>query len=169
MSPNKYNQHLVDNALWLVMDPWQFQPTRKDNPQEVGTNQNSINDYFSELIAWRLKAMTHKCISCWEYRNDREMSRYFDDYLRLHDVNAIEKYCQANDIDSIVYTGFHFGRCVDQNKTGARVMQAQGYDTYLALDLVCGLKIKEDLHSIFADVNFEHYFEKSLPYFKEII
>jgi len=138
----KYNLNLMKNALWIVMDPWRVQTTL-GKQDDYTREQDYINEYFAGLIAWKLDTARHKVISLPHYdRRDDEnaISPYFDGYMQLHTPESVVDYCNKHNINSIVYTGFHVGKCILRNSTGAINMKSLGFKTYMAVDLSCVLK-----------------------------
>ena len=138
----EYNLDLMQNALWLVMDPWRVQTTLGEQDDHT-REQDYINNYFAELIAWKLDEVDYKAISLPHYdRRDDEnaISPHFDGYTALHTAESVVTYCNDRNIESIVYTGFHVGKCILRNSTGCVNMKSLGFTTYLALNLTCVLK-----------------------------
>ncbi len=138
-----YRPDLIKDALWIVMDPWTVQMTMGKEDEHT-KQQNYINEYFAELIAWRLDKdmINHKVISFphFEKLTTELISPHFREYMQLHTPESIVAYCKEHGIDSIVYTGFHVGKCILRNSTGCTNMKSLGFKTYMAVDLSCVLK-----------------------------
>ena len=165
---NRYPQNLVDNALWLIMDPWEKGPASDTwISQEDADNQEIIDAYFAELLAWRLEDMNHVATTMPGHWHELDVSRHLNHYPRLDTPEAVLNYCEINDINSIVYTGFHLGICIPMNTTGAQAMKRAGYKTYMALDLCCCLKQHRFQGRTIAD--FEHYYNEGLQFFDAVI
>lgn len=138
-------EHLIDNALWLVMDPWTYQP-------KVETNHriNYINNYFCAFISYSLQKykIRHKCISLDETKFVR--SEYFSAYNNINDVQRMKDYLSRNSLNKVVYTGFHNGLCIIDKNTGSKNIRKFA-TTYAKKDCICTLGFTQDHQYPFAD------------------
>lgn len=126
-------EHLVDQALWMVIDPWTLQPNSKPTDPT-----NYINQYFCAFIAYSLSnfQVQHKCISLDEKQYTR--SPCFSGYLNMDLGHEVEQYLTDHKLENIVYTGFHHGSCIIDRCTGAKAMREKA-TIYVKKDCTCTL------------------------------
>ena len=134
------DQKLINSALWLIIDPWQHQiqhkPDGMPRHQSYGGDQylNVVNHYFRHKILLYLThwAPKHLYVSSPSHI---ETGHEFKDIpvLRYTDV---EKKVVEEKFTEIVYTGFHYGRCINNPPQGIKHMH-QFAKCYIVKDLVC--------------------------------
>lgn len=124
---------LKDNAIWLIFDAWAKQP-----PPYSSKYVNTVNDYFCHKINEYMKSVKHKFVVL--NQNDIESNgihNAFKDYLVIGHEQVKEV---VKGFTSIVYTGFHHGRCtIDRRLSGAEDMyhDTNNYNIYFKKDLLC--------------------------------
>jgi len=124
--------NLKDNAIWLIFDAWAKQP-----PPYHGKYVDSVNDYFCHKIDEYMKEVKHKFVVLnTEEKIKNGLHKVFKDYLIVEhkDIPNIVK-----GFTSIVYTGFHHGRCTIERKlSGAKDMYHNTLtNIYFKKDLLC--------------------------------
>ena len=122
-------KRLKNEAIWLIIDPWQTQPGPFD-----GEYVDNINDYFCKKINEYMHDVKHKFIVLNE---KDEMHETFKSYPKLQHPHVKDKILDENFKD-IVYTGFHHGRCtIDRPVSGAKDMSYTNINIYFKRDLLC--------------------------------
>lgn len=126
---------LKNEAIWLIIDPWQTQPGPYD-----GEYIDNVNDYFCKKINEYMHDVKHKFIVLNEKEEAHET---FKSYSRIQHPHVKDKILDKNFKD-IVYTGFHHGRCtIDRAVSGAKDMfyvktkQSLDINIYFKRDLLC--------------------------------
>ena len=120
-------QKLQNEAVWLIIDPWDTQPKPFDNEYV-----NNNNDYYCKKINEYMHDIKHKFVVLDE--NDT-VHKIFKGYPRIQHqlVNETIK----DNFDTIVYVGFHHGRCtIDKPGSGAKNM-SKTYTLYFKENLLC--------------------------------
>lgn len=141
---------LKDDAVWLIFDPWNEQPKpcpcRKSDCDHYHGNYpdgyiDGINKYFAHKIDEYMQDIKTKYVVInSDEREKHGLSDVFKDYniIEHHEVPNITK-----DYESIVYTGFHHGRCtIDRSNSGAKEMKMNRHQPthlYFKTDLLCCL------------------------------
>ena len=128
-------KRLKNEAVWLIIDPWQTQP-KPHNSEYV----DNVNDYFCKKINEYMHDVKHKFIVL----NEKEVVHdIFKSYSKLQHPHVKDKIID-NDFKDIVYTGFHHGRCtIDRPVSGAKDMsytktkQSLDINIYFKKDLLC--------------------------------
>ena len=125
--------NLKDDAVWLIIDPWVRQP-KPHNTQYV----NNINDYFCHKIHEYMKSVKNKFVVM--HNNEREsygVSELLKDYPRLTHEEVPNR---LKTVTSVVYVGFHHGRCtINRDYSGAKFMRHHNdkLNIYFKKDLLC--------------------------------
>ena len=120
-------QKLKNEAVWLIIDPWEKQPKPYDN--EYVSN---INNYYCNKIDEYMHDVNHKFIVLEENETVHET---FKGYPRIQHQFVNEEI--KDKFDTIVYVGFHHGRCtIDKPKSGAKYMH-ENYKVYFKENLLC--------------------------------
>lgn len=122
---------LHKHACWLIIDPWLKQP---ENDIQVCSDIEDRNAKIVLNISEYLKNCKHWLVST--YTNDIAIP--FQDLENIKgNQETLTQYMKSNNLDIIVYTGFHDGLCVfHQEFVGAKYMR-QFYKCYLKKDLIC--------------------------------
>jgi len=125
--------NLNDDAIWLIFDPWTSQP-EPHNTVYV----NNINDYFCHKIHEYMKDVKHKFV----VMHNKERNAYGVNELlkELPQITHEEIPNLLEPITSVVYAGFHYGRCpIDREYSGAKFMKQHNHklNIYFKKDLLC--------------------------------
>ena len=122
-------KRLKNEAVWLIIDPWQNQPKPYNNEYV-----DNVNDYFCKKINEYMYDIKHKFIVL----NEKEIVHdTFKSYSKLQHPQVKDKIID-NNFKDIVYTGFHHGRCtVDRPVSGAKDMSYENINIYFKKDLLC--------------------------------
>ena len=123
-------KRLKNEAVWLIIDPWQTQPKPHNNEYI-----DNVNDYFCKKINEYMHDVKHKFIVLDE--NDI-VHDTFKSYPKLQHRHVKDKIINSGFKD-IVYTGFHHGRCtIDRPVSGAKDMYTKTkLNIYFKKDLLC--------------------------------
>ena len=120
-------EKLKKEAVWLIIDPWETQPEPYNNEYV-----NNINNYYCKKINEYMHDVQHKFVVLDE--NDT-VHKIFKGYPRIEHQFANDKI--KDNFDTIVYVGFHHGRCtIDRPVSGARNMSKK-YKLYFKENLLC--------------------------------
>ena len=120
-------QKLKNDAVWLIIDPWETQPKPFNNEYV-----NNINNYYCKKINEYMHDVKHKFVVLDENDTVHEI---FKGYPRIQHKLLNEKI--KDNFDTIVYVGFHHGRCtVDRQGSGARNVSKK-YKLYFKENLLC--------------------------------
>lgn len=121
---------LIDNALWIVIDPWDKQPTLYN-----GEKPEPFVDFYNNeaclKIAHYLQDVTHKVIKLQPQYNAHNS---FVGYNRINTYDMLQAYMQYNMLTKIVYCGFHYGICIHNTNIGIKAMHNK-YECFLKHDL----------------------------------
>ena len=131
---------LIQSALWLIIDPWQHQiqhkPDGMPRHQSYGGDMylNVINHYFRHKVSQYLTAWApkHLYVSSPSHIETGHESKDID-VLRYTDV---EKKVVEGKFTEVVYTGFHYGMCINNKPQGAMHI-SKFAKCYVVKDLVC--------------------------------
>ena len=130
--PREFNnisllQKLQNEAIWLIIDPWATQPEPFNNEYV-----NNINNYYCKKIDEYMHDVKHKFVVVNENETVHEI---FKGYPKIQHEFVNEKI--KDNFDTIVYVGFHHGRCtVDKPISGAKHM-SKNYKVYYKENLLC--------------------------------
>lgn len=133
-------QSLIDTALWLIIDPWQYQVQHKPDGmprhQSYGGDAylNIVNHYFRHKISQYLTAWTPKHL----YVSSPSHIETADEFKNLTQIRYtdVEKKVVEQNFTDIVYVGFHYGLCINHEPQGCKHMH-QFAKCYVVKDLVC--------------------------------
>lgn len=125
----------MTNALWLIMDPWLEQP---GGDTELSPNINKKNHETANKIALYLQDITHVRVSMDESHKIQPSLCHFVNIG--YNVETLKQYMDNNNLNNIVYCGFHYGICIVNRPTGIRAM-SQFYKLWVKKDL-CGYFLK---------------------------
>jgi hypothetical protein len=119
----------VKDSLFLVMHPFKEQPA-------IGVQQfpwiDNYNQMMMEKIIYYSSNIKHKAISC-----PFPVHSLFGNWINFIDRKVLIEYMKQNQLDSLVYAGFHHGACIVYDPTvGCRLM-TNIFKCYLKHDLVC--------------------------------
>ena len=108
-------EHLENNALWIIMDPWEKTPYEEDLVKcpELDT----INHRLFERIAGYVPKLNRVFISCSLISKVHPSLSHVKNLF--HNFDLLKDYVIANNITDIVYMGLHHGRCILNRPTGA--------------------------------------------------
>jgi hypothetical protein len=123
---------LENIALWLIMDPWASHPYAEDITRCPDLNLE--NAAMVERIATRVRNLPHTMVSCPpRFQVARRLSTIQNIGTNQH---LLIKYMNAHGLDNIVYLGFHHGRCILNNPTGASSSSLEKYRKWIAREYV---------------------------------
>ena len=123
-------KRLKNEAVWLIIDPWQTQPKPHNNEYV-----DNVNDYFCKKINEYMHDVKHKFIVL----DEKDIAHdTFKSYPKLQHHYVKDKIIDS-DFKDIVYTGFHHGRCtIDRPVSGAKDMHTKTkLNIYFKKDLLC--------------------------------
>ena len=133
---------LLDNSLWIIVDPWKNQEKR--HPRFVPVHfvpgeLNAWNKTVGDKIISYLPSMQHVIVYTDDKNTAPEELQHLDFVLHLptdYAGSSIDYYMKQNNLRSIIYCGFHEQECIIQRYCGYRNMQVH-YECYICEDLVC--------------------------------
>ena len=127
LSDTSFLDKLKKEAVWLIIDPWEKQPKPLNNEYV-----NNINNYYCKKIDEYMHDIQHKFVVL---DKDDIVHEIFKDYPRIQHQFVNEKI--KDNFDTIVYVGFHHGRCtIDKPASGAKHM-SKNYKLYFKENLLC--------------------------------
>jgi len=126
----KRNRLLHTQALWVIMDPWILQP-RHDYAKYADINLT--NNIYTDRIIKYLSYVTNWIVSCEHTIATTPEFRYI---TQVTHGDNLELHMQTLGLTRIVYTGFHWGRCILGRHDGAKRM-SEKYKCYAKQEL-CG-------------------------------
>ena len=139
--------NLEQNALWVIMDPWYPTPYKWD--LEYCPNIDELNEVVLDRIIDYIPNLKHVCISCpLTIMEDDEVKEVTSHpkvshlYNLENSVFKLYFYMKKYNLKSIVYCGFHYGRCILDKDDGAMNL-SKHYDVWVKKDL-CGLYPEDD-------------------------
>lgn len=135
---------LEDDALWVIVDPW-F-PTPFDMDLKQCPNIDELNGQVIDKIVKYLPKLKHVCVSCPTIINDSEL--HVTKKVHVHpklkhlynfknDYSDVLKYMRMNNLNKIVYCGFHYGDCILYNDDGV-VNTSKKFKVFVKKEL-CGI------------------------------
>ena len=133
------HEHLIEDALWLIMDPWVKSPA----------HDLLLYPYLDAVNHLHAKKIEHYLMDIPEnhvvYAVDGEPMPYFKKYKNMESCRHVNGHMMKYiDTKNIVYCGFHHGRCIRTSDAGIINMVSFGYICY----------VKHDLTAIFpGDIN----------------
>ena len=125
------NDMFVDDSLFLVIDPLKHHPS--DGQSLVYFTMDQHNSFMTACIIKETKNMKHKAISV---TMQLPAHSAYVDWTQLNSAAEVIDYMEKHSLYSIVYGGFHRGRCVVASHVGAQIMSAN-FKCYLKVDLTC--------------------------------
>ena len=140
---------LMEESLWLVMDPWRYQP-HVDRTHGV----NYLNAVYAEKINYYLQNVKFKSISLPKLF---EPNPIFSNWINLRKPRLLHEFMKDNNLSKITYCGFHHGVCILVRETGA-IKMSEFYTCYLKHDLSCSM-FSSDNH-----IEYEEYDNESAKY-----
>ena len=134
------NQELIQSALWLIIDPWQYQIQQKSSalsPHQQWASDaylNIVNHYHRTKIAQYLThwAPKHLYVSSPPHIETGHKFKHIP-VLQYTDV---EKKVVDENFTEVVYTGFHYGMCINYESQGIQHIHKFA-KCYVVKDLVC--------------------------------
>ena len=124
---NSLLQKLKNEAVWLIIDPWKVQPKLIDDEYV-----KNINNYYCNKIDEYMCDVKNKFVVLNENETVHEI---FRDYPRIQHKFVNDEI--KDKFTTIVYVGFHHGRCtIDKPGSGAKYMY-QIYKIYFIENLLC--------------------------------
>jgi hypothetical protein len=138
---------LQQNALWVIMDPWHPHCYEKD--LVAHPNLTEENDIMVNKILNYIPNLKHVIVSMAEEKDG--IKRTITPKLKhLYNIKdnplLLISYLKKHNLQNIVYCGFHYGRCILCNKTGAKYMSIY-YKTWIKKNL-CGFFTCNKIQSI---------------------
>ena len=118
---------LMEESLWLVMDPWRF--STESNDTGLAFKSDILSWYYMNKIIYYTADIKYKCIS-----SKREIAPLFLKWINLKKPKDLHNFMTKNKLTKITYCGFNHGKCIVFSDVGARDM-AEFYDCYLKHDL----------------------------------
>lgn len=143
-------ESLEDNALWIIMDPWYPTPYQWDLDQYP--NIDELNEVVLNKIVDYLPKLKHVCISCPLTIKEDDLIKTVTPHPKVAHLHNLENsiyrlylYMKKHDLKSIVYCGFHYGRCILDKDDGA-MTTSKFCDVWVKKDF-CGLYPEDDWNS----------------------
>jgi len=121
---------LAQSALWLVIDPFDTQPSmaNKSSPPE---HVDAYNNAACIKISYYLEGVTHKFVRLLP---NHRVNCNLETYPRMNSHDMLTRYMEQNGLTRIVYCGFHYGVCVHNTNIGIAAMHKE-YECFLKHDL----------------------------------
>lgn len=122
-------EKLMDEALWLVVHPVIEFDTEihKIYPWLSGETIN-----FSRKIHHYLQSLKYKARAVPSYRQG---IYYFDHWPNLNSEELLISYMKENNLNDIVYCGFHYGYCIISDPDTGMSTMSKHYNCYCKQDL----------------------------------
>ena len=138
---------LEKNALWIIMDPWLTSPWDQDNIKDPNLDKHNLKTLLK--IVNYLPKLSHVLVNCPIYENNRKVVTHplVQHIGNLNDkLDLLLRYIELNNINSVVYTGFHHGQCILERCNSPKFLsQKLPYiKCYIKRDLVCTLPEDEE-------------------------
>lgn len=118
--------YLKSNALWLVMDPWIYQPN-DDGVRDRCPEIDQLNYAVFIEIEKILDQLTH-VISCCYHEVYEPLRKYL---ITDDNPKFVKRYTKQHGIKHMVYIGYHYGRCILFRNTGALWANEKGFRTWV--------------------------------------
>ena len=136
-------EHLKNNALWIIMDPWY--PHCGPEDVEAHPDINERNLVTLEAIADYLPKLKHVVVSCGQgqiYSRLKHIPNVKTDIEQVKTV--IDRY----KIKDIVWVGLHHGRCILNSNLGVKRISSVYPDCscWIKKDLVCTFPVDNELN-----------------------
>jgi hypothetical protein len=141
---------LEHNALWLIIDPWEKSPY--DHDDVIGIDLARHNEVILYKIVDYLPKLKHVMVSCPFYENNKKVNVHHSvkHLTNLNDnLSLLCSYLQKNNITSVVYMGFHHGRCI-LTRSLSPIFLSQKINNlalYIKRDCVCTLPGDDELEA----------------------
>ena len=103
-------QRLQEKGLWLVMHPTKSLSWEND---QVFPWLGAEMTRTSQRISYYLRPCKHKFVVL---NDDHVIISAFSEYKEMNTQNDLHQYCAQNNITEIIYTGFHYGVCILNEK-----------------------------------------------------
>ena len=142
-------QSLIDTALWLIIEPWQHQIQQK--PDGLPRHQSYGGDMYLNVINHYHRTKIAQYLNHWQpkhlYVSSPSHIETADEFKHLTRIRytEVEKIVVEQKFTEIVYTGFHYGMCINNPPQGIKHMH-EFAKCYIVKDLVC----------LFPDQNWIH-------------
>jgi hypothetical protein len=112
---------LHKNALWLIMDCWYPHPWPHDVRADPEINERT--DTMVKKIVDYLPNLSHVKLSCPKrfpvHPDLAHIENWYNETAGVDSFKSVYQYMTKNELQDIVYIGFHLGRCILQKETGA--------------------------------------------------
>jgi len=127
-------ERLEKNALWIIMDPWYPHPVPKDVEDHPDIDERNL--ITLEAIADYLPRLQHVVVSnvCAKvYPRLNHIPNVKDN------IEKIDLIINEHQIEDIVWTGLHHGRCILGNQLGVKLVSDEysNCNCWIKKDLVC--------------------------------
>ena len=117
-------EHLVENALWIVVDAWNNQPSTDD----AELNLNIYNKVFLGHLKEELskthvykedKIVQLKCKNVVNFMqsDEGELDHRFKEFILIDNQEDLFKHILDNSFIDIVICGLHYGKCITTTAT----------------------------------------------------
>lgn len=135
--------NLEETALWIIMDPWCSTPYSND--LIVFPKIDEYNQITFKKILNYIPRVKYVCISCPTLILDNMISKIVTPHpevshllnLKNNYLNLIN-YMKIINLNSIVYCGFNYGKCILDKPDGA-INASKLYKVWVKKDLCCYL------------------------------
>lgn len=118
-------KYLQQNALWVIMDPWYKTPYQLDVLKFPGIDEH--NEKTIKKIVEYIPKLNHICVSCPPMIMEKNKSKLVDVHPKLRHLknfynsySNLKKYMDDENLEDIVYCGFHYGQCILYKHDGAK-------------------------------------------------
>ena len=134
------NAELIQSALWLIIDPWQHQIQHK--PDGMPSHQSWGGDAYLNIVNHYHRIKISQYLTHWAPKHlyvstppHIETGHEFKNIPVLQDTDVKKKVVEEK-FTEVVYTGFHYGRCINNPPQGIKNIH-QFAKCYVVKDLVC--------------------------------
>jgi len=133
-------QELIQSALWLIIDPWQYQNQQKSSA--VSPHQQWASDAYLNIVNHYHRTKIAQYLQIWQPKNIYVSSpshiETADEFKNLTQIRYtdVEKKVVEQNFTDIVYVGFHYGMCINHEPQGCKHMHRFA-KCYVVKDLVC--------------------------------